>query len=99
MSQIRDITYNGVTFKVEFNATPGRPGRMHMANGDPGYPDEPAEIEIINIKLEGNDQDLSEMLQAGQYLYGRTGKKVPDAFDEIETRVYELDDLFEREEP
>jgi hypothetical protein len=99
MSQVRDITYNGVTFQVEFNATPGSPGRMYMANGDPGYPDEPVEIEILSVKLEGNDQDLSDMLQAGECLYDRTGKRIPDAFDEIETLVYELDDLFEREEP
>jgi len=95
----RDITYAGVTFEVEFNASPGRPGCMYLHNGDPGYPDEPAEFEILSIKLEGNDQDLSELLQHGQQLYDRNGKKVRDVFDEIQTLVVELDDLFEEEAP
>ena len=36
-----------VTIEAEF--TPGRPGRRYMANGDPGYPDEPDEIHILSI--------------------------------------------------
>jgi hypothetical protein len=99
MNQTRDITHNGVTFEVEFNYSPGRPGCHTLRNGDPGYPEEPAEIEILGIKLEGNDQDLSELLQAGQHLYDRDGKLVLDVFDEITTCLYELDDLDDREEP
>lgn len=99
MSQTRDIHYNGVTFEVEFNVTEGSPGFMYRANGDPGDPPEPDEIEILSIKLEGNDQDLSGFLQSGQQLYDGTGKKVLDAFDEITTLVYELEDLFEEDCP
>lgn len=36
-----------VTVEAEF--IPGRPGRKYMANGDPGYPDEPDEINILSI--------------------------------------------------
>lgn len=97
MSQTRDITYNGVTFEVEFNATPGSPGRMYLANGDPGYPEEPAEIEILSIKLEGNDQDLCELFSEGWC--DEKGKTKPSHLDEIYTLVYELDDLFEEETP
>lgn len=35
--------------KVEYDYSPGRKGRMYMANGDPGYPDEPAEVEAVSI--------------------------------------------------
>ena len=29
----------------------GRPGKMYLANGDPGYPDEPAEFELNDIYM------------------------------------------------
>jgi hypothetical protein len=34
---------------VEFDYSPGRPGRWYLNNGDPGYPDEPAEIEVTKV--------------------------------------------------
>jgi hypothetical protein len=33
----------------------GRPGRMYMPNGDPGYPDEPPECVIEFAMLNGKD--------------------------------------------
>lgn len=52
---------------VGYEYSPGRPGRMYMPNGDPGYPDEPAELQIIEIWV-GNGclywESLSESLQA-----------------------------------
>jgi hypothetical protein len=36
-----------VTIEAEF--IPGQPGRRYMPNGDPGYPDEPDEINILSI--------------------------------------------------
>ena len=52
MSQ-RSITmvYKGVTLEIEYNYTPGDPGKMHLANGDPGWPPEPAEVEITKLDL------------------------------------------------
>ena len=97
MIQTRDITYSGVTFEVKFNATPGSPGRMYLANGDPGYPDEPPEVEILSVKLEGNDQDLDELFSEDRF--DKQGKKLPSHPDEIYTLIYELDDLFEEEAP
>jgi len=38
-----------VTFDVTFTMSPIIPGRKYMRNGDPGYPDEGGEIEIINV--------------------------------------------------
>ena len=37
--------------EVSYYYSPGRPGRMYMPNGDPGYPDEPAELEILSVPL------------------------------------------------
>lgn len=37
--------------QVDYTYSPGRPGKMYMPNGDPGYPDEPAEVEILNAWL------------------------------------------------
>ena len=36
-----------VTVDAEFTA--GCAGRMYMSNGDPGYPEEPDEVEIITV--------------------------------------------------
>lgn len=33
--------------EVEVSVTLGRPGRMYLSNGDPGYPDEPGEVEVL----------------------------------------------------
>lgn len=41
--------------QVDYSYSPGRPGKMYMSNGDPGYPDEPAEFEIVNVYLYGLD--------------------------------------------
>ena len=45
------VEYEDLAFEVEFDYSPFRPGRMYMPNGDPGYPDEPAEMEITSIKM------------------------------------------------
>lgn len=33
----------------------GRPGRNYMPNGDPGYPDDPPEVEVIAVMYNGID--------------------------------------------
>ena len=40
---------------VDYTYSAGRPGKMYMPNGDPGYPEEPAEAEILNVWLHGLD--------------------------------------------
>jgi hypothetical protein len=37
-------------FEVTANRTPGDPGCWYLPNGDPGYPPEPGEIEILSVK-------------------------------------------------
>lgn len=34
---------------VYYNYSPGQKGCMHLRNGDPGYPDEPPEVEIEKV--------------------------------------------------
>lgn len=41
--------------EVQYTYSPGRPGKMYLRNGDPGYPPEPAEAEIIAVYLFGHD--------------------------------------------
>jgi hypothetical protein len=40
---------------VSFTYSAGRPGRNYMPNGDPGYPDEPAELDVFSVKVDGID--------------------------------------------
>ena len=39
--------------QVDYTYSAGRPGKMYMPNGAPGYPDEPAEVEIVTVWLYG----------------------------------------------
>lgn len=41
--------------EVSYSYSPGKPGRMYMRNGDPGYPDEPDVFEILSVLLFGLD--------------------------------------------
>ena len=38
---------------VDYIYIAGRPGKMYLRNGDPGYPEEPAEVEIVNVWFHG----------------------------------------------
>ena len=44
-----------ITVHVDYDYSPGRPAVMHLRNGDPGYPEEPAEINIFRINYMGHD--------------------------------------------
>ena len=44
-----EVVYEGETYKVWGTIVPPVPGRMYMANGDPGYPDEPGYVEIEKV--------------------------------------------------
>ena len=37
--------------RVYFDYYPGRPGKMYLSNGDPGYPDEPETVEPTSIEI------------------------------------------------
>ncbi len=38
-------------FEVEFDYSPGCPAVMYLKNGDPGYPEEPAELDVTHFSL------------------------------------------------
>ena len=46
-----------VELELEGMLSPGMKGRMNMPNGDPGYPDEPTEIEDIEAYITVKDKD------------------------------------------
>ena len=46
-----------VEAQVEFDFLRGAPGRWYMPNGDPGYPDEPDELEVNSIVIDGVEQE------------------------------------------
>lgn len=53
MKGITNITYKGIPLEVEYDFIPMRFGVWTLPNGDPGYPDEPAEMDIEAINLCG----------------------------------------------
>ena len=55
-----------------FDYSPGRPGVHTMRNGDPGYPDEPAELIVCDLERNGKslpviDEDGDSILTDAQY--------------------------------
>ena len=59
-------------YTAHFDYSPGRPGKMYLRNGDPGYPDEPAELQINELERNGIclpiiDDDGDGMLTDEQY--------------------------------
>lgn len=49
----REVAYPKVDLVLNYSA--GSPAVMYQRNGDPGWPAEPAEIEIISAKLADGD--------------------------------------------
>jgi hypothetical protein len=47
-------------YTVWFDYSPGRPGKMYLRNGDPGYPDEPPELEITEIERDNWGEPISD---------------------------------------
>lgn len=39
---------------------PGLKGRRHLANGDPGYPDEPSDAELLHAYVNGVEFELTD---------------------------------------
>lgn len=51
------FTYNGHNYSLDiaFDYSPGYPGVNTLPNGDPGYPDEPDELEISDVSITPKD--------------------------------------------
>ena len=73
-----DTTLPGtdLTVAVEFYYTEGSPGCNYMPNGDPGYEDEPAELEIVQVLV--NNCDIMQALSE-------------ETLEAIETKLLEMD--------
>jgi hypothetical protein len=68
-----------VTIEAEF--IPGMPGRRYMPNGDPGYPDEPDEINILSV-LDSNGKSYQptrhELTRIEDLISSEAGSFEPD---------------------
>jgi len=49
-----------VVIEVEYKFYPGSPAVMYLSNGDPGYPAEPNEVEIVSAKANGVEVELTD---------------------------------------
>lgn len=41
------------TVDIAYDYSAGRPAVMYLRNGDPGYPEEPAELEVLQVSYNG----------------------------------------------
>ena len=47
------VTVQDTVFDVGYWYEVGHPALMYKPNGDPGYPEEPAEVEIYSVQIQG----------------------------------------------
>lgn len=81
------LYFGGWALEVEGHYSPGRPGRMYLSNGDPGYPSEPPEFEIERVSVSACDAsgpglDLTELLEevgALDFIAVKALEKIEDA--------------------
>lgn len=45
------VTLDDIEFQVEYHYSPGTPDVWYLSNGDPGYPGDPPEVDIVSLKL------------------------------------------------
>lgn len=70
-----EIKFGELNLLAEGVYIPFRAGRMYLSNGDPGYPDEPAEFEITDIKHNGFS--ISEILnEIDSFYYNQFKDKI-----------------------
>ena len=51
-----------VKVSVTYHFTSARPAKMYLRNGDPGYPEEPAGVEVLKIEDDaGNMYDYDNL--------------------------------------
>ena len=48
---------------VEYHYSPGRPAVIHLRNGDPGYPADPAEVEILSVMGPHGEIELTDHIE------------------------------------
>lgn len=51
------------TVTVEYFYSPGRPAVMTLRNGDPGYPEDPAQVEILTVTGPHGEIELTDHIE------------------------------------
>ena len=81
------IQFAGTDFLLEGEYWPATPGKLYLANGDPGYPDEPAEFDIESIFLIDEATGLAGSVSIKDVFEGmtieRANMQVLDLFEEM----------------
>lgn len=49
------FTLYGLSFSADVTYFPGTPDVWYLPNGDPGYPGDPPEVEILDLKVGDSD--------------------------------------------
>lgn len=87
---------------IEYKFSPGRPAKMYLRNGDPGYPADPAEVDFLSAKLVHHtiNDSMQKMLDewAVEYLASDDGftDAVENAQDDSERDYDRALDAYER---
>jgi hypothetical protein len=55
----------GLPVNVEFTYVPARPGRMYLSNGDPGYPPEESEVDLVSVTHEVKGESFDMLADLG----------------------------------
>jgi len=66
---------NDITFIVSYR--PGTPDVMYLSNGDPGYPGDPCELEVLSATCNGID--ITGAFDLGASLYDQLLDKAAEA--------------------
>lgn len=67
-----EIEGTEVIFDVSYTIHPGTPGRMYLSNGDPGWPPEGPELEILDMKMKDGEPVPSAIYNAfvnGEFIH------------------------------
>lgn len=52
-----------IELKIDYHYYPATPDVMYMSNGDPGYPGDPEEVNVINVSYDGKlSDDLKQQI-------------------------------------
>lgn len=74
-----------VEIEIEVEYSPSQPGRFYMANGDPGYPDEPAMWELTKTDRFIVDVDDQIRQQMGDdKWYNQVMEQIEEELTEVE---------------
>ncbi len=80
-----DLLIDDVELSIDFEYIPSTPDVWYLANGDPGYPGDPAEVDILKVSLWGIEiplksipDNIFEYLQEKLIENAESGQYEPD---------------------